>query len=65
MSPTASTGRRIIVHAEDDPACMMGALARLRKPEKQTAYDSALQRGAKLGIKEMVIPRERMELAKE
>ena len=44
------------------PACMMGALARWRKPEKQTAYDSALQRGAKLGIKEMVVPRERMEL---
>ena len=42
---------------------MMGALARWRKPEKQTAYDSALQRGAKLGIKEMVIPRERMELS--
>ena len=43
---------------------MMGALARWRKTEKkQTAYDSALQRGATLGIKEMVIPRERMELA--
>ena len=41
---------------------MMGALARWRKPAKQTAYDSALQRGAKLGIKEMVIPRDRMEL---
>ena len=42
---------------------MMGALARWRKPEKPTAYDSALQRGAKLGIKEMVVPRDRMELA--
>ena len=41
---------------------MMGALARWRKPQKQTAYDSALQRGSKLGIKEMVIPRDRMEL---
>ena len=41
---------------------MMGALARWRKPAKQTAYDSALQRGSKLGIKEMVIPRDRMEL---
>ena len=41
---------------------MMGALARWRKPEKQTALDAALQRGAKLGIKEMVIPRDRMEL---
>ena len=44
------------------PACMMGALARWRKPDKQTAYDAALARGAKLGIKEMVVPRERMEL---
>ena len=42
---------------------MMGALARWRKSEKQTAYDSALQRGAKLGIKGMVVRRERMELA--
>ena len=42
---------------------MMGALARWRKPAKQTAYDSALQRGAKLGIKEWVIARERVELA--
>ena len=41
---------------------MMGALARWRKPENQTAYDSALQRGAKLGIKEWVVPRERVEL---
>ena len=44
------------------PACMMGALARWRKPDKQTAYDAALARGAKLGIKEWVVPRERMEL---
>ena len=42
---------------------MMGALARWRKPEKQTAHDSALKRGAKLGIKAMVVPRERMELS--
>ena len=42
---------------------MMGALAIWRKPEKQTAYDSALQRGAKLGIKGMVVPREQMTLA--
>ena len=40
----------------------MGALARLRKPDKQTAYDLSLQRGAKLGIKGWVIPRERLEL---
>ena len=41
---------------------MMGALARWRKPDKQTAYDAALARGAKLGIKEWVIARERVEL---
>ena len=46
----------------EHPHCMMGALARWRKPEKQTAYDAALARGAKLGIKEWVVPRERMEL---
>ena len=41
---------------------MMGALARWRKPDKQTAYDAALARGAKLGINESVIARERVEL---
>ena len=45
------------------PACMMGALARWRKPDKQTAYDAALARAAKLGVKQWVVPRERMELA--
>ena len=32
------------------------------KHDKQTAYDAALARGAKLGIKEWVVPRERVEL---
>jgi len=32
------------------------------KPDKQTAYDAALQRGDKLGIKKWVLPREQMEL---
>jgi len=41
---------------------MIGALSRWRKPDKQTAYDAALQRGAKLGIKKWVVPREQMEL---
>ena len=55
-------GTTIIVHVPGQPACMMGALARWRKPDKQTAYDAALARGAKLGIKEWVVPRERVEL---
>ena len=42
---------------------MLGALARWRKADKQTALSDALQRGAKLGIKEWVVPREQMELA--
>ena len=41
---------------------MIGALSRWRKPDKQTAYDAALQRGAKLGIKKWVVPREQMDL---
>ena len=41
---------------------MLRVLSSWRKPDKQAAYDAALERGAKLGIKDWVLPREKLEL---
>lgn len=41
---------------------MLRVLSSWRKPDKQAAYNAALERGAKLGIKDWVLPREKLEL---
>ena len=41
---------------------MLRVLSSWRKPDKQAADDAALERGAKLGIKDWVLPREKLEL---
>ena len=41
---------------------MLRVLSSWRKPDKQAAHVAALERGAKLGIKDWVLPREKLEL---
>jgi serine/threonine protein kinase len=41
---------------------MLRVLSGWRKPDKQAAYDAALERGEKLGIRSWVLPREQLQL---
>jgi serine/threonine protein kinase len=41
---------------------MLRVLSGWRKPDKQAAYDAALERGEKLGVRSWVLPREQLQL---
>ena len=41
---------------------MLKVISSWRKPDKQAAYDDALERGSKLGMGAWVLPRDKLEL---